>query len=57
MSDIAAYYNLYSSLMNIWHKKYHNKIFHLNYDHFVENPAEYDETVRLSQPRLDPSVH
>ena len=40
MSDIAAYYNLYSSLMNIWHKKYHNKIFHLNYDHFVENPRE-----------------
>ena len=41
MSDIAAYYRLYNELMKVWLTGgYRSKIFHLNYDNFVDQPAE-----------------
>ena len=40
LSDIASYYHLYSALMKRWQAEYPGKIFHLNYDDFVEHPRD-----------------
>ena len=37
-SNIANYYNLYSSLMNFWKTKFKDSIFDVNYEHIVESP-------------------
>jgi Tfp pilus assembly protein PilF len=43
--DLASFYNLYSELMDYWHKLYPNKIYDLNYEELTKN--QKDETQKL----------
>ena len=43
--DLASFYNLYSELMDFWHKLYPNKIYDLNYEELTKN--QKDETQKL----------
>ena len=43
--DLVGYYDLYTDLMNFWHKLYPNKIYDINYEHLTNSQEE--ETRKL----------